>query len=68
VVIGGTTLAGGRGGVLKTLAGTFIFGLLANGLNLLNVSAFYQYVAIGVVILVAVFLNELGRKKLISYR
>jgi ribose transport system permease protein len=58
VVLGGTTLAGGEGGMLGTLLGAFLIGVLNNGLNLLNVSSFYQLVVKGVVILFAVLLDQ----------
>lgn len=58
VVLGGTTLAGGEGGIAGTLLGAFIIGVLNNGLNLLNVSSFYQLVVKGVVILLAVLLDR----------
>ena len=58
VVLGGTTLAGGEGGIGGTLLGAFIIGVLNNGLNLLNVSSFYQQVVKGVVILLAVLLDR----------
>jgi len=58
VVLGGTTLAGGEGGIAGTLLGAFIIGVLNNGLNLLNVSSFYQQVVKGVVILLAVLLDR----------
>jgi ribose/xylose/arabinose/galactoside ABC-type transport system permease subunit len=61
VVLGGTSLAGGVGGVMGTLVGAMIIGVLDNGLNLLNVSSFYQQIAKGGVILLAVLLD---RKKL----
>jgi ribose transport system permease protein len=61
VVLGGTSLAGGVGGVMGTLVGAMIIGVLDNGLNLLNVSSFYQQIAKGTVILLAVLLD---RKKL----
>ena len=58
VVLGGTTLAGGEGGIGGTLLGAFIIGVLNNGLNLLNVSSFYQQVVKGAVILLAVLLDR----------
>lgn len=58
VVLGGTSLAGGQGGVLGTVIGALIIGILDNGLNLLNVSSFYQQVAKGGVILLAVLIDR----------
>ncbi len=54
VVIGGTSLSGGTGGVVGTLIGVLIIGVLRNGLNLLSVSPFVQAVIIGLVIVLAV--------------
>lgn len=62
VVIGGTSLSGGVGTVAGTLIGALIIGVLRNGLNLLNVSSFWQAVIIGVVIAVAVMVDTLGRR------
>ncbi len=62
VVLGGTSLAGGQGGVIGTIVGALIIGILNNGLNLLNVSSFYQSVAKGAVILIAIFLDRKGQK------
>jgi ribose transport system permease protein len=53
-VLGGTSLAGGEGSVLKTLVGALIIGVLANALNLLGVGSFWQGVVQGVVLIVAV--------------
>ncbi|EJK79897.1 ABC transporter permease [Rhizobium sp. AP16] len=63
VVIGGTSLSGGAGGIGGTLIGVLIIGVLRNGLNLLNVSPFLQQVIIGVVIVLAVGAETLRRKK-----
>jgi ribose transport system permease protein len=58
VVLGGASLSGGQGGVGGTIIGALIIGLLSNGLNLLNVSPFYQLIAKGAVILLAILLDK----------
>jgi len=58
VVMGGTSLSGGQGGVIGTLFGALIMGVLRNGLNLLEVSADMQQVVIGVVIVLAVLVDR----------
>jgi ribose/xylose/arabinose/galactoside ABC-type transport system permease subunit len=62
VIIGGASFFGGRGTVLGVLAGVLIIGLLRNGLNLLNVSVFWQQILIGLVIVAAVFVDVLRRR------
>ena len=56
-VIGGTSLLGGEGTIMGALIGALIMGVLRNGLNLLNVSSFFQQVVIGVVIIGAVLVD-----------
>ncbi|KAB2488229.1 ribose ABC transporter permease RbsC [Priestia endophytica] len=58
VVLGGTSLSGGRGLIVGTLIGALIIGTLNNGLNLLGVSSFFQMVVKGVVILIAVLIDR----------
>jgi ribose transport system permease protein len=63
VVIGGASLSGGVGNASGTLIGALILGVLRNGLNLLNVSAFWQQVIIGAVIALAVMTDTLRRRR-----
>lgn len=63
VVIGGTSLSGGRGSILGTVLGCLIIGVLNNGLVLLGVSPDWQLVVKGLVILVAVAIDQLGRRE-----
>ena len=58
VIIGGTSLMGGRGALIGTAIGAVLLGTIDNGLNLLNVSPFLQDVVKGLVILLAVFLDR----------
>ncbi len=58
VVLGGTSLSGGKGLIVGTLIGALIIGTLNNGLNILNVSSFYQQVVKGIVILLAVLADR----------
>lgn len=61
-VIGGTSLFGGVGSIGGTVIGALIMGVLRNGLNLLNVSSFWQQVVIGVVIITAVYVDQLRHR------
>ena len=63
VIIGGTNLFGGEGGVIGSLIGALIMGVLANGLNLLNVSAFWQRIVQGGVIIIVVIFDQWRRRR-----
>ncbi len=63
VVIGGGSLSGGEGSVVGTLIGAFIMGLLANGCDLLGISPYVQQAVIGAVIILAVALDELRKRR-----
>ncbi len=58
VVVGGTSLFGGRGSIVGTFVGAMLIGVLRNGLNLLNVSSYLQMIFVGAVILLAVALDR----------
>jgi ribose transport system permease protein len=62
-VIGGTSLIGGVGTVSGTLIGSFVIGVLRNGLNMNGVSAFTQQIVIGLVILLAVWMDQLRHRR-----
>src|SRR5579883_2348893 len=62
-IIGGTNLFGGRGSVVGTIIGALIMGVLQNGLNLLAVPSFYQQMAIGAVLVLAVWLDRVNRSE-----
>lgn len=66
VVLGGTSMAGGRGAIAGTILGAFIIGFINNGLNMLRMDSFYQYICKGIVILIAVYMDDIKNKKLLT--
>jgi ribose transport system permease protein len=63
VIVGGTSLSGGQGGILGTVIGALIMGVLANGLGLLSVPDYWQKVIIGAVIVTAVGGDQLRLRR-----
>lgn len=58
VVIGGTSLSGGKGSISGTVFGVLVLGVLQNGFSILNVSTYYQLLLLGVIIIAAVYLDK----------
>lgn len=66
-VLGGVSLAGGRAAMLGVIVGVLIMGIAENVMNLLNIQAFYQYVVRGLILLIAVLLDNL-RSSMIGFK
>ncbi|MCC8179914.1 MAG: ABC transporter permease [Planctomycetes bacterium] len=62
VAMGGTSMAGGSGGIFQTMLGILVIGIINNAMNLLSVSSYWQMVVMGVIILIAV-VSDTGRGK-----
>ena len=62
-IIGGTSTSGGSGTMTGTLIGALLIGVISNGLDLLNVTSYYQEVVMGVIIIGAVVLDGLNRDR-----
>ena len=62
-VLGGTSFFGGTGTVGGLLIGVLIIGLISNGLNLMHVNSYWQYVLKGIIIIVAVYVDRMKQKK-----
>jgi len=65
-VIAGTALSGGKGGVVGVIGGAYIFYLLNNILNLLGITAFYQYIAKGLVLIIALVISSPDASKILQ--
>lgn len=63
VVIGGTSLSGGRGSIVGTMIGALLMAVLTNGLQIISIPQEWQKVAVGIVILIAVFADNVRRRK-----
>jgi inositol transport system permease protein len=61
VVIGGASLAGGRGGIGGTIIGALLIGVLTNGLVIMHVSSYWQQVVIGLIIVIAVAFDSYAK-------
>ncbi|MFY9282962.1 MAG: ribose ABC transporter permease [Miniphocaeibacter sp.] len=58
VAMGGTSMSGGRGGIVQTIFGLFVIGIINNALSLLGVSSYWQTISMGVIILIAVVIDQ----------
>ncbi len=63
VVLGGTSLFGGRGSIIGTLIGAVIVGVFRNGLTLIGVEVIYQYLVTGILVILAVSVDQLTHRR-----
>src|SRR5262249_16735130 len=68
VVLGGTSLFGGRGTVIGTLIGAVIVGVFRNGLTLIGVEVIYQYLVTGILVILAVSVDQLTHRRRLCAR
>lgn len=64
VIIGGTSIFGGEGGVLRTLIGVLVIAFMVNGLNLLAISTFVQQIIVGAIIILSIWVNTIRRRRM----
>ncbi len=63
-VVGGTSMAGGKGRIVGTLIGAMLIGIIGNGMNLLGLSSYLQDIAKGLIILGAVYIDTISTKRI----
>jgi ribose/xylose/arabinose/galactoside ABC-type transport system permease subunit len=68
VIVGGASLGGGRGGMIGTIVGVFLLGLVSNALNLYGVSPFWHPVATGTILVLAVGIDSYSRRSVFAWR
>jgi ribose/xylose/arabinose/galactoside ABC-type transport system permease subunit len=68
VIVGGASLSGGRGGMAGTILDVFLLGLVSNAMNLNGVSAFWQPVATGTILVLAVGADSYSRRLVFAWR
>jgi ribose/xylose/arabinose/galactoside ABC-type transport system permease subunit len=66
VIIGGTSLFGGEGGVERTIVGILILGVIDNGMNLMGIPSYYQLVLTAIVVVGAVLLDRVARRRMVG--
>jgi ribose transport system permease protein len=66
VILGGTSLFGGRGSIWGSLLGAVLITMIRNGMNLMEISQFKQMMAIGAVVIIAVWIDVLRRQHLLK--
>ena len=62
-VLGGISMAGGKGAIGGTVLGVLVIGIISNGLNLLGVNSYWQLVVKGVIVLIAIYVDSLKNRK-----
>jgi ribose transport system permease protein len=63
ILLGGTSIFGGKGNVFRTLIGVMLIGALTNGMNLLGISSFYQWITTGLILIIAIALERLRSRQ-----